>query len=171
MEINKKDLNGIYETLLKKLLNEIRRHFEKNLISVVLYGSMARGEVTKDSDIDLLIISDNLPKERLRRQDLFMEMEKESDEEVKKIYDKWGFYPYISPILKTKDDARILSPLYLDMVTDAKILYDKDDFFKNILEKLRLELKSLNARKIKVGKKWYWDLKPDYKFGEVIKIG
>ncbi len=171
MEINKKDLNGIYETLLKKLLSEIRIHFKKNLISVVLYGSMARGEVTKDSDIDLLIISDNLPKERSRRQDIFMEMEKESDEEVKKIYEKWGCYPYISPILKTKDETRILSPLYLDMVTDAKILYDKDDFFKNVLEKLRLELKSLNARKITVGKKWYWDLKPDYKFGEVIKIG
>ncbi|HYN44819.1 MAG TPA: nucleotidyltransferase domain-containing protein [Candidatus Limnocylindrales bacterium] len=171
MEINKEDLKGIYETLLNKILNEIRRHFEKNLISVVLYGSMARGEVTKDSDIDLLIISDNLPKERSRRQDMFMEMEKESDEEVKKIYEKWGCYPYISPILKTKDDARNLSPLYLDMLTDAKILYDKDDFFKKILEKLRLELKSLNARKIKVGKKWYWDLKPDYKFGEVIKIG
>lgn len=171
MEINKGDLETIYETLLKKVLNEIRIHLEKNLISVVLYGSMARGEVTKDSDIDLLIISDNLPKERSRRQDMFMEMEKESDKEVKKIYEKWGCYPYISPILKTKDDARNFSPLYLDMVTDAKILYDKDDFFKNILEKLRLELKSLNARKITVGKKWYWDLKPDYKFGEVIKIG
>jgi len=171
MEINKGDLESIYETLLKKVLNEIRIHFEKNLISVVLYGSMARGEITKDSDIDLLIISDNLPKERSRRQEMFMEMEKELDKEIKKIYEKWGCYPYISPILKTKDDARNLSPLYLDMVTDAKILYDKNDFFKNVLEKLRLELKSLNARKITVGKKWYWDLKPDYKFGEVIKIG
>lgn len=162
---------GIYETLLKKILDEIRGYFDKNLVSVVLYGSLARGEVKKDSDIDLLIISENLPKERSRRQDMFMELEKESDEEIKRIYEKWGCYPYISPILKTKEEARNLSPLYLDMVTDAKILYDKDDFFKEILEKLRMELDSLNAKKIKVGKKWYWDLKPDYKFGEVISIG
>lgn len=171
MEINKEEIMGIYETLLKKILDEIRGYFDKNLVSVVLYGSLARGEVKKDSDIDLLIISENLPKERSRRQDMFMELEKESDEEIKRIYEKWGCYPYISPILKTKEEARNLSPLYLDMVTDAKILYDKDDFFKEILEKLRMELDSLNAKKIKVGKKWYWDLKPDYKFGEVISIG
>jgi hypothetical protein len=73
--------------------------------------------------------------------------------------------------MKTKEDAMNLSPLYLDMVTDAKILYDKDDFFKEILKKLKSELDLLNARKIQVGKKWYWDLKPDYIFGEVIKIG
>ncbi len=171
MEINKEEIMGIYETLLKKILDEIRRYFDKNLVSVVLYGSLARGEVKKDSDIDLLIISENLPKERSRRQDMFMELEKESDEEIKRIYEKWGCYPYISPILKTKEEAKNLSPLYLDMVTDAKILYDKDDFFKEILEKLRMELDSLNAKKIKVGKKWYWDLKPDYRFGEVISIG
>lgn len=171
MEINKEEIMGIYETLLKEILDEIRRYFDKNLVSVVLYGSLARGEVKKDSDIDLLIISENLPKERSRRQDMFMELEKESDEEIKRIYEKWGCYPYISPILKTREEARNLSPLYLDMVTDAKILYDKDDFFKEILEKLRMELDSLNAKKIKVGKKWYWDLKPDYKFGEVISIG
>ncbi len=171
MEINKEEIMGIYETLLKEILDEIRRYFDKNLVSVVLYGSLARGEVKKDSDIDLLIISENLPKERSRRQDMFMELEKESDEEIKRIYEKWGCYPYISPILKTREETRNLSPLYLDMVTDARILYDKDDFFKGILEKLRMELDSLNAKKIKVGKKWYWDLKPDYKFGEVISIG
>ncbi len=171
MEINKEEIMGIYETLLKKILDEIRRYFDKNLVSVVLYGSLARGEVKKDSDIDLLIISENLPKERSRRQDMFMELEKESDEEIKRIYETWGCYPYISPILKTREEAKNLSPLYLDMVTDAKILYDKDDFFKEILEKLRMELDSLNAKKIKVGKKWYWDLKPDYKFGKVISIG
>jgi hypothetical protein len=90
--------------------------------------------------------------------------------ELIRIYEQLGFYPYLSPILKTKEDAKNLSPLYLDMVTDARILYDKDDFFKEILDKLKIKLNSLNARKIKVGKKWYWDLKPDYKPGEVINI-
>jgi hypothetical protein len=39
--------------------------------------------------------------------------------------------------------------------------YDKADFFKGILEKLRMELNSLHAKRKRVGKKWYWDLKPD----------
>ena len=58
----------------------------------------------------------------------------------------------------------------LDMVTDARILYDKADFFKGILEKLRMELNSLHAKRKRVGKKWYWDLKPDYRLGEEIRI-
>jgi hypothetical protein len=55
------------------------------------------------------------------------------------------------------------------MVTDARI-YDKADFFKGILEKLRMELNSLHAKRKRVGKKWYWDLKPDYRLGEEIRI-
>ncbi len=170
MDIDKKELIRIYEALLEKATHEIRKHFDKNLVSIVLYGSLARGDVRKDSDIDLLIICESLPKERLKRQDIFIKMEREIDREIKRIYETSGFYPYLSPISKTKEEAKGLSPLYLDMVTDARILYDKDNFFKEILEKLKIKLKSLNAKKIKVGKKWYWDLKPDYKPGEVINI-
>jgi hypothetical protein len=35
---------------------------------------------------------------------------------------------------------------------------------------MQMALKTLNAKKKKVGKKWYWDLTPDYTFGEVIRI-
>ena len=169
-DIKKEELMKLYEALLKTVVGEVKRYSGKNLVSVVLYGSLARGELKKDSDIDFLIIFEELPEERLKRQELFMKMERAVDEEITRIYDMWGCYPYISPILKTKEEAKVLSPLYLDMVTDARVLYDKEGFFMEILEKLKQKLNSLNAEKKKVGKKWYWDLKPDYKFGEVIQI-
>jgi predicted nucleotidyltransferase len=56
----------LYEELLKKTVDEMKRYFDKNLVSVVLYGSLARGDVKKDSDIDLLVIFEDLPKERLK---------------------------------------------------------------------------------------------------------
>jgi predicted nucleotidyltransferase len=59
---NNESISEIYENLLGKILNDIRRYFDKNLVSVVLYGSLARGEVKRNSDIDLLIISENLPR-------------------------------------------------------------------------------------------------------------
>jgi len=65
-DIKKEDVIRIYEDLLKKVADGVRRGFGKNLVSIVLYGSLARGEVKKDSDIDLLIIFDELPKERLK---------------------------------------------------------------------------------------------------------
>jgi len=68
------------------------------------------------------------------------------------------------------DEAKKLRPLYLDMVSDAIILHDKNDFFRQVLNRLRRRLRELGAKRIRLGKLWYWDLKPDYRFGEFIEI-
>ena len=53
---------------------------------------------------------------------------------------------------------------------DTVIVYDKDEFFEKILEKLRAKLMELGAERVRVGKKWYWRLKKNYRFGEVIEL-
>ena len=73
-------------------------------------------------------------------------------------------------MLKTPEEAKRLVPLYLDMVEDAILIYDKGGFFKSVLERLRQKLEELGARRVKLGRGWYWVLKPDAKFGEVIEI-
>ncbi len=133
----------------------------------MVYGSVARGDFRKDSDIDLLIICRELPKEKLRRQKIFIGVEDSLD--LKALY-KDGFYPNFSPVLKTVEEAGFLTPLYLDMVEDAVILYDERRFFRNILDRLREILKKQGARRVFIGKKWYWDLKPGLKHGEVVII-
>lgn len=41
----------------------------------------------------------------------------------------------------------------------------------NYLNKLSKKLEKMGARKIFLGDgRWYWDLKPDYKLGEVVEI-
>jgi len=42
---------------------EIRRHFDKRLHSIRLYGSAARGDWTPDSDIDILVLLDSVSRE------------------------------------------------------------------------------------------------------------
>jgi hypothetical protein len=37
-----------------------------------------------------------------------------------------------------------------------------------ILERLGKRLEELGAKRVWVGNKWYWVLKPDIKFGEVV---
>jgi len=41
------------------------------LVSVVVFGSVARGEARVDSDVDLLIVARGLPKSRFKRLVLF----------------------------------------------------------------------------------------------------
>ena len=61
-------------------------------------------------------------------------------------------------------------PLHLNMVIDAVIVYDRDDFFKKILGKLDNELEALGSERKRIGKLWYWVLKRDYKPREVIEL-
>ena len=159
-----------YKTLIEKLVEALKRRYRDRFISLIVFGSIARDEMRKDSDIDLLLVIDSLPKRRLERQKEFMEVEKEVERYLDKLFDE-GYFVDFSPIIKTPKEAMRISPLYLDMVEDALIVYDKDDFFRKILQNVRSRLKELGSKRVRMGKRWYWILKPDYRFGEVIKIG
>lgn len=156
-----------HRRVVEKLLLALKGKFGDRLVSLIVYGSVARGEVREDSDIDLLIVVDGLPRGRLKRQELFEEVERELEVEMNELWSK-GFHVALSPIMKTPEEARRLSPLYLDMVEDAIIVYDKGDFFKGVLDRLREKLKEYGAKRVRMGRKWYWVLKDRYEFGEVI---
>ena len=167
MGVNK--LREPYASLLRKLLRALLRRFGDDLISVVLFGSVARGEAKRDSDVDLLIVVRGLPRSRLKRQDIFMEVEEELEPELENLR-KRGYEIDFSPILKTDEEAERISPLYLDMVEDAVILFDRGGFFRRIMDRLRERLRELGAERVRLGSRRYWRLKRDYRFGEVIEI-
>lgn len=162
-------VNESYRTVIERLLNELLKVFRDDLISVVVYGSVARGTARKDSDIDVLIVVEELPRSRFERLSIYMKAEENLDPLLNELL-KRGYAVTISPILKTKREAERISPLYLDMVEDAIIAYDKNGFFEEILKRLRDKLMELGAEMVWIGKKWYWRLKKDYKFGEVIEL-
>ncbi|BFH73197.1 hypothetical protein SJAV_11410 [Sulfurisphaera javensis] len=82
-----------------------------------------------------------------------------------------GYYITLSPITKSKDEAIHFTPLYLDMIEDAVIIYDKDNFMEKVLNRISEELRKLGAKRVWLSDRaWYWDLKPNYKFGDVIEI-
>lgn len=139
------------------------------MVSVVLYGSVARGEAGRDSDVDLLVVVEGLPRSRFKRQDLFMEVEEEVEPLLARLADE-GYRVDFSPILKTPEEAERVTPLYLDMVEDAVLLYDRGGFFEGVLRRLRRRLEELGAERVRLGRLWYWRLKRDYEFGEVIEI-
>jgi len=158
-----------YITLLNNMVKIIKKEFKDDLTSVVLYGSVARGDNRNDSDVDLLIIIKNLPKDSMLKRIRLFETKVEDKLNLDE-YWKNGYYISLSPILKTPEEAEKISPLYLDMAYDAIILYDKNQFFTKILQKLKERLKELGAERVRMGKKWYWVLKKDSKFGDTIEL-
>jgi hypothetical protein len=81
-----------------------------------------------------------------------------------------GLSPEVLPIFKTPDEARQGSLLFLDMVEDARVLYDRGGFLQETLAKFKARLDRLGARRIWRGNAWFWDLKPDYQPGEVFEL-
>lgn len=158
-----------YNRLINGLLAELRREYGPRLVSVAVFGSVGRGTPREDSDIDLLIVARDLPQGRFQRVEEFLPVEARVEAAL---LEGWpgGTVPTLSPVFKTPAEAEQGSPLFLDMVEDARIVYDPEGFFGRYLERLRARLRELGARRIRLGNAWYWELKPDLKPGEVFGL-
>ncbi|MEA1965381.1 MAG: nucleotidyltransferase domain-containing protein [Candidatus Aerophobetes bacterium] len=158
-----------FKELEGKLLAEVKSFYGDMLVSFVVFGSVARETYRFDSDIDVLIIAEGLPKGRMKRVDQFLTIEDRIEPFLKSLQ-KEGINTCISPVFKTPEEAEVGSPLFLDMVEDASILFDRNGFFSKILVRLRNRLRELGAKRVWKGNAWYWVLKPDYKPGEIIEL-
>lgn len=158
-----------YDELLAHLLEKLEEHYGSRLVACAVFGSVGRGTPRQDSDIDLLIVARDLPRGRLRRVEEFLPVEAAIEPDLKAAVPV-GAAIVLSPVFKTPEEFEAGSPLFLDMVEDARILFDPDGFLSRCLEGLRARLQKLGARRIRRGNAWYWDLKPDLKPGEVFTL-
>jgi len=161
---------GIIFDLLERLVVALKKSFGENLVSVALYGSYARGQIRSESDVDILIIADKLPHSAIERQAFLTRILEQIEAPMRQTLNQTGWFPYISAILKTSQEADCISRIYFDMIDEAKIIFDKGDFLKSLLQKVKKRLEELGARRVQMGKMWYWDLKPDYQPGEIFEI-
>ncbi|MFO8077257.1 MAG: nucleotidyltransferase domain-containing protein [Thermoplasmatota archaeon] len=44
------------ETAIKKFSSNVHRLLKNNVVDIIIYGSVARGEATNDSDIDVIVV-------------------------------------------------------------------------------------------------------------------
>ena len=135
------------------------------LVSVVLFGSVARGEASPNSDIDLLIVARDLPRGQLSRKRQLAAADDRIEGHLTALAEE-GVNAVFTRILKTPEEAVRVVPLYLDLVEDAVLLLDRDDFFKTVLSRLETRLRDLGARRLSSGRIRYWDLKPDLRIFE-----
>ncbi len=158
-----------YDDLLDRLLGALREHYGPRLVACAVFGSVGRGTPRYDSDVDLLLVVRGLPHGRLNRVEEFLPVEAQLEPALK------GFHPEgasvaLSPVFKTPDEVEAGSLLFLDMVEDARILYDPEGFLAGYFDRLRARLRQLGSRRIRHGNAWYWELKPDLKPGEVFTL-
>ncbi len=140
------------------------------LTSLALYGSVARGTAGENSDIDLLVVSNDFSGSIGRRMEMLTQLEGKLEDELAWlrrhcVYTGFSFYPL------TEEEASRKPLLFIDMTEDAVILYDENRFLERVLTEFKAELLRLGAKRVFIDKEsWYWDLKPSYRFGEEIMV-
>jgi uncharacterized protein len=163
-------INNLQPKMIPILSDCVREVFEDSLVSLALFGSVARGDFKSESDIDIFITIVDKPKSRSERSHLILN-------KLLPLYKKRGesLYPNVElpelhPIIR--DKAQVLEGgfLYLDLVSEAKMLVDKDGFFQNHLEQFARKMKEWGSQKFTEPDGYYWIVKPGLQKGEILDL-
>jgi len=167
-----KNLDKIPQERYLRLICDCFRQISEmlNVEAFAVYGSVARGSATANSDVDILLISEDLSGSLGSRIKKLYDIEATLQEELgwlrrHNIHTGLSFYPL------RKNEAQRLPNLFLDLTEEAVILQDKNRFLESTLLELKMKLLKMGAKRVFIDKQqWYWDLKPDYEFGEKVAI-
>jgi predicted nucleotidyltransferase len=135
------------------------------LISLVLFGSVARGQARPTSDIDLVIVAEGLPRSLAERRRPFLQGWERARAAAGLPHVEWNL------VTKSPEEARVHSPLYLDIVEEGIVILDRGGVVGDVLASMRQRMRALGSRRVYLADgSWYWDLKPDFRFGETVEI-
>jgi len=148
-----------YEPLLGEVLAKLFGAFHQNLVSVVLYGSVARGTAGVTSDIDLFVVARGLPESFYDRANIIGEVVRQVHDSKVRLWKESGKFANVDILPLTPEEAQAPRLLYLDFLFDSTILYDQENFMRGCLERMRDRIKQSGGRRVTMPSgKWYWSL-------------
>jgi len=162
-------ITGVFDRLLERLSHETLRHYDGRLVALAVFGSVARRTMSAESDIDLLVVADDLPDGRMPRVRAFAPVEHALAADLAAARDA-GVHTSLSPVFYARDEVKGGSPIFLDMTEEVIILFDRDHFLRDYLAGLAGRLAAQGARRVGRGKSSWWILTPAYRPGQKIEL-
>lgn len=138
-----------------EIFHQIRRGLSPSrlsytLIGAVVYGSRVRDDYTVESDFDLLVVASGVhPKRQRRGEEILL---------LKKLLPPAPFDILLLTPEETLSNFQNHNPLFLDIASEGIILFDTDNFLKNLMEETKDYLENSEIRKIEGG--WVFPAKP-----------
>lgn len=125
--------------LLKKELRDYISGFVDGMTrndkvrGIMLFGSVARGVYRKESDTDILIAV------RGKAMDVIEEVEEAIDrvEGLRTPLIQSGFYLRIRPLVVAENDLKMFRPIYLSIVEDGVILFERQETLTDFTRDVR----------------------------------
>ncbi|MBC7216795.1 MAG: nucleotidyltransferase domain-containing protein [Candidatus Caldatribacterium sp.] len=126
------------------LLREGLKKLPMKVVAAALFGSWARGEKTRDSDVDVLVVADALCDRWHRR-----------GKDIARIKEELLTDFPLDILLLTRDECvanfRNHNPLFLDIATEGIVLYDTDGFLARLIEETREYIAKRGIQKLPGG--------------------
>ena len=159
----------VYENYLQSFCSRLKSSFgSERILSIALFGSVARRQARSDSDIDLLVVHKEVDFNPVHRSvDIVLALREEN--EYKRLIEQ-ELNPQPSCIFMTEGELWDRPHILLDILVEGILLYDIG-VLESRLQALRERLNALGSKRVALPDgTWYWDLKPDWRPGEIIEL-
>ena len=121
------DIRNYIETFVKSASKE------RDVVGIMLFGSVIKGTFNEFSDIDILVIAEDATRNlRSRLSKIQQQIEPLRDAFVKR-----GSHLRISVLLLATEDLKTFRPIYLDLLDYGLTLYDCNDTLADFLMSMR----------------------------------
>lgn len=141
--------------------------YGRRLRGVVVFGSVARGRMRPDSDLDVLVVAEPLPRGRLARMDEFDQVEARLVPALAEAR-RHGVQTRISAIVRTLAELDQGGFLIFDIACDGRVRLDTDGAVTDYLILVRQRLERRGAKRRTASGDRYWVLEPDIRPGDVV---
>lgn len=141
----------------------------EDLVALALFGSVARGEPAP-GDVDVYVVTRHPFSPLLDpRVDQIRQSLLDSAEHAAVV--AAGHAATLAPLYHTTQQLSRHPWILLDISHEGIVLHDPDGVLQGELAAVRRRLQELGSRRItRPDGTWYWDLKPDWRPGEVIEL-
>lgn len=160
--------NGPYKDVLDAVMSGLLDGLGSRLVTVAVFGSVARGDYHETSDIDIAVIVRDWRERMTSRVSTLIDTTRHTGEMIIRLWEHSGIYSGIQWYALDTKESEILRPLYLDMTLDAVIIYDRNDFFAKILSRMRTRLQDVRGKRIALPEGGHvWEVKKGMPLSEV----
>ena len=147
--------------IVRWVVERLRDRLPTRLAGVLVFGSVARGQESPDSDIDLLVLvrGDARALEEVRQGVLQVQLELRLTPEYR-VARLAGFHPVLDAHLVLAERAYRLYRLYLDALTDGIPVYDPEGQLAELRERMRARLRDAGSVRVETPEGLrYWKLR------------
>jgi predicted nucleotidyltransferase len=141
-DFSKQIHNEKIKAILDQLLTEVIKRWDKKVVSMVMFGSFARGNAHEHSDIDVLLIIEDLPKDWRTRSTFELSFER--------LGLKWGMPLQVIMVEPEEMEYSInhINPLLLEIREKYYCVFDRNGYFQGKLKDLERVMSLRKVRKL-----------------------